>query len=310
MSPPCRGASERRDVAVHSPPDWLVCLWLRRSAPRLLGVQQGDEPFVSPAQPAAPRRVPLYLSVLAPAMLAQVQQALGKPDEALKLGDEALRRAHSFKNSFTLAGALSLLAIVRYEQRDAVTARELSETLIEVAEKYGFQERLSQGRLLRGWAQAVLGHTTVAAGELEVGAASMSLLLQMETVLVHVYLLDGRGREALVVINHTLARAELSGAHIVEPELYRLKAEAILLLDASASVEAEACLRKAIEIARSQSAKWWELRAKTSLARLQRDTNRRDEARTMLAEIYNWFTEGFDTADLKDAKALLDELGV
>jgi predicted ATPase len=71
---------------------------------------------------------------------------------------------------------------------------------------------------------------------------------------------------------------------------------------------AEQCFRKAIEIARRQSAKSWELRATTSLARLLRDTNRRDQARMILAEIYNWFTEGFDTADLKDAKLLLDDL--
>jgi predicted ATPase len=74
--------------------------------------------------------------------------------------------------------------------------------------------------------------------------------------------------------------------------------------------EAEKCLRKAIAVARSQEAKFWELRATTSLARLLRDTNRRNEARAILAEIYNWFTEGFDTADLTDAKALLDELSV
>ena len=78
--------------------------------------------------------------------------------------------------------------------------------------------------------------------------------------------------------------------------------------DSSAAGEAETCFRKAIEIAKSQSAKWWELRATVSLARLLRDAGRRDEARAMLAEVYNWFTEGFDTTDLKDAKTLLDEL--
>jgi len=72
--------------------------------------------------------------------------------------------------------------------------------------------------------------------------------------------------------------------------------------------EAEACFRRALEVARRQQARWWELRATTSLARLPAKQGRRDEARAMLAEIYNWFTEGFDTADLKDAKALLDEL--
>ena len=74
------------------------------------------------------------------------------------------------------------------------------------------------------------------------------------------------------------------------------------------TAEAEQSFRTAIEIARKQKARGWELRATTSLARLLRDANRREEARTLLADIYNWFTEGFDTADLKDAKALLDEL--
>jgi predicted ATPase len=74
------------------------------------------------------------------------------------------------------------------------------------------------------------------------------------------------------------------------------------------ALEAEQYFRKAIEVARNQEAKFWELRATTSLARLLRDTNRRDEARAMLADIYNWFSEGFDTADLTDAKALLEEL--
>ena len=91
-------------------------------------------------------------------------------------------------------------------------------------------------------------------------------------------------------------------------QLYFLKGKAVLGRDGSASADAEACFRKAIETTKSQSAKWLELRATTSLARLLRDTNRRDEARAMLAEIYTWFTEGFDTPDLKDAKALLDEL--
>jgi predicted ATPase len=85
--------------------------------------------------------------------------------------------------------------------------------------------------------------------------------------------------------------------------------EALILMDAGNTVEAEKCFRHAIAIAAEQGAKSFELRATVSLARLLRDTRRRDEARQMLAEIYNWFTEGFDTADLKDAKALLDEVG-
>ena len=93
-----------------------------------------------------------------------------------------------------------------------------------------------------------------------------------------------------------------------EAELYRLKGELLLRRDESNAAEAQHCLVHAIEIARNQSAKLWELRATVSLARLLAWQGRRDEARTSLAEIYNWFTEGFDLPDLKDAKALLDEL--
>jgi predicted ATPase len=90
--------------------------------------------------------------------------------------------------------------------------------------------------------------------------------------------------------------------------MHRLKGELLLRQDHSKAAEAQSCFQRAVEIARNQNAKSWELRASTSLARLLAKQGRRDEARTMLAEIYGWFTEGFDTADLIDAKALLDEL--
>jgi predicted ATPase len=103
-------------------------------------------------------------------------------------------------------------------------------------------------------------------------------------------------------------RIERSGERLDEAELYRVKGELLYARDGAGGSEGESCLRKAIEIARRQESRWWELRATTSLARLLRDTNRRDEARAMLAEIYGRFTDGFDTADLKDAAALLDKL--
>ncbi len=105
-----------------------------------------------------------------------------------------------------------------------------------------------------------------------------------------------------------LALAERTGERIGEAELHRFQGELLLMRDPSGEVEAERCFRTAIDVARRQKAKWWELRATTSLARLLRRKGRINEARKLLSEIYNWFTEGFDTADLKDAKALLDEL--
>jgi predicted ATPase len=113
----------------------------------------------------------------------------------------------------------------------------------------------------------------------------------------------------LEVVDESLAVAHTSGVTMYEAEMYRLKGELLLAQDASNAAQAEESFRAAIEVSRTQHAKSWELRATTSLARLLAKQGKRDEARTMLNDIYYWFTEGFDTADLKDSKALLDELG-
>jgi predicted ATPase len=118
----------------------------------------------------------------------------------------------------------------------------------------------------------------------------------------------GRHDQALTMLDEALERIQRTAERIDEAEMLRLKAEMLLMRDRSSVNEAERHLRAATDIARAQEARWWELRATTSLARLLAKQGRRAEARTMLAEIYGWFTEGFDTADLKEAKSLLDEL--
>jgi predicted ATPase len=114
--------------------------------------------------------------------------------------------------------------------------------------------------------------------------------------------------DGLSVLVDALATAGKHGEREHEAEIYRIKAELVLKQGDSRVAEARGCFERAIEIAQKQGAKSWELRATTSFARLVSSQGRRDEARTLLAEIYNWFTEGFDTADLKDAKALLEKL--
>ena len=113
--------------------------------------------------------------------------------------------------------------------------------------------------------------------------------------------------EAITALDEALTCAETE-EHYYEAELHRLRGELLLRRTDPDREGAERCFRRAIDIARRQSAKSWELRATTSLTRLLGKQGRRDEARAMLAEIYNWFSEGFDTTDLKDAKALLDQL--
>jgi predicted ATPase len=111
-----------------------------------------------------------------------------------------------------------------------------------------------------------------------------------------------------MMLTEALAHIERTGEKREQAEMLRLKGELLLTRNGGATEQAEACFRAALEVARAQEAKWWELGTTVSLARLLRDTNRRDEARAMLAEIYNWFTDGLDLPDLTEAKALLDNL--
>jgi predicted ATPase len=118
----------------------------------------------------------------------------------------------------------------------------------------------------------------------------------------------GRYGEGLSALTEALMFADEKEDRYCEAETYRLKGTLLLKQDDSNAREAERCFQRAIEIARKQSAKSYELRATMNLALLLATQGRRDEARSILADIYNWFTEGFDTADLKDAKSLLDQL--
>ena len=118
----------------------------------------------------------------------------------------------------------------------------------------------------------------------------------------------GIADEALTALEAAVAHFERTGDALWEPEVHRLMGDLLLRRSPSAPDRAEVSYRRAIERARSQEAKSWELRAATSLARLWRDQGKPAAARDLLAPVYGWFTEGFDTADLKDAKALLDHL--
>ena len=118
-----------------------------------------------------------------------------------------------------------------------------------------------------------------------------------------------RAAEGLAIVAEGLAESQRIGNHWFEAELHRLNGELLLRGSPQASRdETQACFRQALKVAKRQKAKWWELQATISLARLLAKQGHREQARAMLAEIYNWFTEGFDTADLKDAWALLDQL--
>jgi hypothetical protein len=266
--------------------------------------------FEPERQEAGSTFLPINPWVLTPTVFSWVRHTLGWPDEALKLSELALRRARQLKGPFDISMAYAAAATLRYERREPGEARDLAEAAIAVAEEHGFENYLVLARSVRGWVLAESGQTAKGISEFEENASGVVSFFQMQVyeMLAQAYLRAGCADRAVGTLNEALSRGELGGLHFYDAPLLWLKGEATLRLDSSTMAAAEQCFRKAIGIARSQSAKSWELRATISLARLLAKQDKRDEARSMLAEIYNWFTEGFSTADLKDAKALLNEL--
>jgi predicted ATPase len=244
-------------------------------------------------------------------LLAWNLAVLGYLDQAMRVRQQVLDWVQGLSMPFTLATTLQLTCVFDQLRRDDPAALEHSGSLLQIGADYGFPGPTSIATVIHGWARSC--HGEVESGIAEMcrgiadneanGARSPSFLL---VPLADTYVRIGRTEEASHLLADTLERAHQTGDRMQEAELYRLKAE--LAVKASRDgAEAEICFRRAIKIARGQSAKWWELRATTSLARLLASQGQANEARTMLSAIYGWFTEGFDTADLKEAKALLDE---
>jgi predicted ATPase len=168
--------------------------------------------------------------------------------------------------------------------------------------------------VLRGWALVGQGQSEEGIGQLHEGlVAYRATGAELESshwlaLLAEAYRDTGQPEEGLPVVAEALEHVAQTGIVYYEPELHRLEGELRLRRDQADAQKAEACFHRAVEIARSQRAKSWELRAATSLARLWGEQGRRADARKLLAPVCGWFTEGFDTADLKDAKTLLTEL--
>jgi predicted ATPase len=241
---------------------------------------------------------------------------LGYLDQALQRGNENLALTRGLSNPFSLAFAGFFFGALRHYRREASAAQETAEGAIALSAEHGFTDSLAYATSLRGWAMAEQGHHEEGIEQIHDGlAASRAIGAALWRpyflcLLAEACMKTGRLDNGLSALAEALAAAEEHGIRNYEAETHRLKGELLLRQDYSNAPEAQRCFQRAIEIAGKQSARSLELRATMSLARLLAKQGRRDEARTMLAEIYNWFTEGFDTADLKDAKALLGELSI
>jgi predicted ATPase len=239
---------------------------------------------------------------------------LGYPDQALRRIHEALTLAQELSHPFSLAFALAFAAWLHQLRREEQAAQERAAAAIALSTDQGFPFWVAWGTILRGSALAEQGQRAEAIAQMRQGIAAWRATgaeLQRPyylALLAEAYGKAGQAEEGLSVLAEALTAVHKTGERQYEAELYRLKGELLLKQDGPDEQEAESCLRQAVAVARQQRAKSLELRAALSLSRLWQRQGKRVEARELLAPIYGWFREGFDTADLQEARALLEAL--
>jgi predicted ATPase len=239
---------------------------------------------------------------------------LGHPDQGLTRSQEVVTLAQQSAHPFSLGFTLCSAAVFHQFRREGRATQERAEAAIRLAMEQGFPLWVTFGTILRGWALAQQGQAKEGVEQMHQGLRAhrgTGAELQRPyylALLAEAHGTMGQSEAGLTVLAEALALVDTTGERWYEPELYRLKGALLLQQASDNQAEAEACFKQAIAIAQNQQAKSFELRTATSLARLWQQQGKRDEARQVLGGVYGWFTEGFDTADLKDAKVLLHEL--
>jgi len=254
------------------------------------------------------------LKVFLLCILAWSQCLLGYPDQALQTGHEILRLAKELAHPFSEALALCRMAQVHMLRRAASATQASAEALIALSTAHGFPHYVDLGMSLRDWALASQRPDAACVAQLCQSIARRHTLgvemnhPQWLAFQAEVQARVGQVADGLQALAAGLAMAQKNQELYYEAELHRLRGALLLQQDAAHMSQAEACFQQALEVARRQQAKSLELRAALSLSRLWQQQGKRDKACELLAPVYGWFTEGFDTADLQEARALLEEL--
>jgi predicted ATPase len=248
---------------------------------------------------------------------AQALWMLGYPDLAQQRSYEALALARELSHPYDVVFALNQTVVLHQLRREGRLAYERAEEVLTFCTEHGFTQQLAMGTILQGWGLAAQGQVDKGIAQMRQGlAASQAAGIGLGRVPVLAQLAEAYGRtgqteeglgllaEALAVMDHTRERWW-------EAEVHRLRGELLLAQEDTPQkwVQAEACFRYALEVARHQQTKSLELRAAMSMSRLWQRQGRCAAAYHLLVEIYSWFTEGFDTVDLQEAKVLLKETG-
>jgi class 3 adenylate cyclase/predicted ATPase len=240
--------------------------------------------------------------------------ALGYPEAALAATEQLLNEAREIGRAGGLMIAMSLACLSQFISGNYATAKALSEELIGLAEEKGAIYLKISGMLRRAGLLALTGNPSDA---VKIFTSALAAQHSTQTTLFRPVWLSvlarahgelGQFNQAWSSIDEAMTVVETTKEKWYEAEVHRIAGEIALMSPERDAAKAEACFERALAIARSQQAKSFELRAAMSMTRLWRDQGKRDRARELLAPVYGWFTEGFDTLDLKQAKALLDEL--
>jgi predicted ATPase len=278
-------------------------------------LEQGLALYAPQEHRALAFRYGLDLKVWCLSYMAWPLWLLGYPEQALQRSQEAITLAQELSHPISLAAALAYAAWLHHSRREAAAAQERAEAAIALSSERGFAQYLAIGRPLRGWSLAMQGQGEEGMTQLQQGLDAFRAVgseldrPRLLLLLAEVYGKVGQAQAGLTALTEALAAVHKTGECWWVAELYRFKGELLLALSAEKHTEAETCFHQALDIARQQQAKSLELRAAVSLSRLWWQQGKRDDARALLAPIYDWFSEGFDTADLQEAKALLEELG-
>jgi predicted ATPase len=239
---------------------------------------------------------------------------LGYPDQGLAQSQQAVTLAQQSAHPFSLCFALSRAVVFHQLRLEMQAAQERAEATIVIATAQGFPQFRAFSALLRAWALAHQGEAKEGIAQITQGLSAFRATGAESNQSYYLALLAeahgtmGERDAGLTTLTEALTLIETTGERWYEPELHRLKGELLLQQTSDNATEAESCFHTALDIARNQQATSFELRTATSLARLWQQQGKRQEAYDLLAPVYHWFTEGFDTADLQEAKTLLDEL--
>jgi predicted ATPase len=239
---------------------------------------------------------------------------LSYPDQAVQCSQEALTIAHALAHPFHLVDTLCASVLIQHSRREWQTVQAHAEAILALATKHGFARHMALGTLFGGMALAGQGQSAAGLAQMRQGLAayratgSVSGMSGYLAQLAEAYGQVGQVDEGRHLLAEALALVDSTGARVLEAELHRLHGELLLRQTVPEAQAAAACFQRALDVARRQQAKWWELRAAMSLARLWQRQGKWAKARELLAPIYGWFTEGFDTADLQEARTLLTGL--